>query len=74
MFLEGRFQLIFFHEDYWKEEKIMTSTNDIFKIEEKKKKNSNMKSCFGFYFWTNVFSKKLMKNSMNFVAFWSWLL
>jgi hypothetical protein len=52
----------------------MTSTNDIFKIEEKKKKNSNMKSCFGFYFWTNVFSKKLMKNSMNFVAFWSWLL
>jgi hypothetical protein len=50
----------------------MTSTNDILKIEEKKKViTQTQKNCFGFYFELMYFLFFLMKNSMNFVAFWS---
>jgi len=54
MFLERKFQLIFFHEDlhedYWKEKGSWLSTNDILKIEERKKKKLKHENLFWILF------------------------
>lgn len=50
----------------------MTSTNDILKIEEKKIIIiQTQKNILDFIFELMYFLFFLMKNSMNFVAFWS---